>query len=102
MKRIVAIGFLMCLPMAAHAEYLGRLSRNPYYADSCSNPYSRCGNRFDALSPRNQFGPYGNRFSPYSTGPFGQGLRVYGNAAPDEPSTYDDPYGLYDDYGEYE
>lgn len=67
----------------ACAEYIGRLSQNPFYPDSCSNQFSTCGNQFDPSSPKNQFGPYGNQFSPYSTGPFGSGLRVYGDAAPD-------------------
>jgi len=69
----------------AHAEYLGRLGGNPFYGDSCANPFSRCGNPFNAKSPRNEFGPYGNPFSPYSVNnPYGSGVRVYGDAEPDE------------------
>ena len=81
----VAIGIFSTEAKHAHAEYLGRLSANPFYGDSCSNPFSRCGNPFSAQSPRNEFGPYGNPFSPYSVNnPFGRGVRVYGDAAPDE------------------
>lgn len=84
----------------ACAEYIGRLSQNPFYADSCANQFSPCANPFYPNSPRNQFGPYGNYFSPYSTGPFGNGLRVYGDAAPDPAGegTVTDNVGSYDDY----
>lgn len=48
------------------AEYIGRMSANEFAADSCSNPFSRCGNPFSPVSPNNPFGPYGNPYSPYS------------------------------------
>lgn len=80
---VFVYGVFCIFARPACAEYIGRLSQNPFYADSCANQFSTCGNRFDPDSPKNQFGPYGNPYSPYSTGPFGDGLRVYGDAAPD-------------------
>ena len=83
-KLLIAAAFVV-LSTSAHAEYLGRITANPFYADSCSNPFSPCGNPFSRKSPRNEFGPYGNPFSPYSVNnPFGRGARVYGDAAPDD------------------
>lgn len=81
---IVAIA-AVTFATSAKAEYLGRLSANPFYGDSCSNPYSRCGNPFSPDSPNNPYGKYGNPYSPYSVNnPYGPGLRVYGDGAPDD------------------
>lgn len=46
--------------------YLGRLSANPYAADSTANPYSPSGSPYSAKSVNNRFGPYGSPFSPTS------------------------------------
>jgi hypothetical protein len=55
-------------------EYIGRVGGNPFYGDSCSNQFSRCGNPFNPKSPLNRFGKYGNPYSPYSvTNPYGRG-----------------------------
>jgi len=88
-------GIFCIFSTKACAEYIGRISRNPFYADSCSNQFSECGNQFSPNSPKNQFGPYGNPFSPYSAGEFGRGLRVYGDAAPDPAG---EGAGAVDDY----
>ena len=62
------------------AEYLGRVGGNPFYGDSCANPFSKCGNPFNPSSPKNPFGRYGNPFSPYSVNnPYGRGLQLYGD-----------------------
>ena len=45
-------------------EFLGRLSANPYAADSTANPYSSAGSPYSSKSVNNPFGPYG---SPYSS-----------------------------------
>lgn len=85
MKKIAIAAVFVILSSSAHAEYLGRLGGNPFYGDSCANPFSRCGNPFNSHSPRNPFGKYGNPFSPYSVNnPFGRGVRVYGDGAPDD------------------
>lgn len=103
---LMIVGIVSFFTRPACAEYIGRISRNPFYGDSCSNPFSSCGNPFSATSPRNPFSPYGNPFSPYSVeNPFGPGVRVYGDAAPDYPvDNYsdgaEDYYGLDDGYGE--
>lgn len=47
-------------------EYLGRLSANPYAADSTANPYSTAGSPYSSKSVNNQFGPYGSPFLPTS------------------------------------
>lgn len=84
-KILIITAALVVFASSAKAEYIGRLSSNPFYGDSCSNPYSRCGNPFSPDSPRNPFGKYGNEFSPYSpNNPYGPGLRVYGDGAPDD------------------
>jgi len=49
------------------SQYLGRLSANPYAADSTANPYSQAGSPYSSTSVNNQFGPYGSPFSPTST-----------------------------------
>ena len=46
--------------------YLGRLSANPYAADSIANPYSPAGSPYSSSSVNNRFGPYGSPFSPTS------------------------------------
>jgi hypothetical protein len=72
--------FMIVFPSpSCGAEYIGRMSSNPFVADSCSNPFSSCGNPFSPSSPNNPFGPYGNPYSPYSeNNPF----------AVDSPSLY--------------
>jgi hypothetical protein len=53
--------------------YLGRLSANPYAADSTANPYSSAGSPYSSKSVNNPYGPYGSPFSatsarnPYAT-----------------------------------
>ena len=46
--------------------YLGRLSANPYAADSTANPYGTAGSPYSSKSVNNPFGPYGSPFSPTS------------------------------------
>jgi hypothetical protein len=46
--------------------YLGRLSANPYAADSTANPYSPAGSPYSAKSVNNPYGAYGSPFSPTS------------------------------------
>ena len=71
---------------SAHAEYLGRLSNNPYLPDSTSNPYGRYGSRYSPDSINNPYGRYGSQYSnesvtnPYATNPpsIGSDGSVYG------------------------
>lgn len=85
MKKIAIAAAFVILSSSAHAEYIGRMSANPFYADSCSNPFSRCGNPFSPVSPRNPFSKYGSPFSAYSpNNPFSPGVRVYGDGGPDD------------------
>lgn len=46
--------------------YLGRLSANPYDADSVSNPYGRYGSAYSPTSIHNPYGRYGSEYSPMS------------------------------------
>jgi hypothetical protein len=47
-------------------EFLGRLSANPYAADSTANPYSPAGSPYSAKSVNNPYGQFGSPFSPTS------------------------------------
>ena len=51
---------------AACPEFLGRLSSNPYAADSTANPYSTAGSPYSAKSVNNPYGQFGSPFSPTS------------------------------------
>ena len=78
--------FLCGAPIPASAEYLGRLSSNPYLADSTSNPYGRYGSPYSPDSINNPWGRYGSRWSnesvhnPYATNPpaIGSDGSIYG------------------------
>jgi hypothetical protein len=54
-------------------DYLGRLSANPYAADSTANPYSQAGSPYSSKSVNNPYGAYGSPYSatsarnPYTT-----------------------------------
>lgn len=84
MKFLVVVFALFATP--ASADYLGRLSSNPYLADSTSNPYGRYGSPYSSNSINNQFGRYGSPYSnesvnnPYATNPphVGSDGSVYG------------------------
>jgi hypothetical protein len=47
-------------------QYLGRLSANPYAADSTSNPYSPAGSPYSPTSVNNPYGSYGSAYSSTS------------------------------------
>ncbi|MEX1118107.1 MAG: hypothetical protein WEB60_04860 [Terrimicrobiaceae bacterium] len=51
---------------AADGTYLGRLSSNPYLADSISNPYGRYGSPYSSTSINNPYSRYGSPFSSMS------------------------------------
>ena len=91
---------------AACPTYLGRLSANPYAADSTANPYSTAGSPYSAKSVNNPFGPYGSPYSstsarnPYATdapkivaqdGTYLGELSDY----PYDPDSVANPYGRY-------
>jgi len=87
-------------------QYLGRLSANPYAADSTANPYSPAGSPYSSTSVNNRFGPYGSPFSSTSA------RNPYATDAPDivaEDGTYlgklsDNPYdpdSISNPYGRY-
>lgn len=52
--------------VASDGTYLGRVTVNPFDADSISNPSGRYGSPFSRTSIRNPFGRYGSPFSPDS------------------------------------
>jgi len=67
-------------PALAEDEYLGKLSSNPYEADSTANPYGAHGSPYSADSINNPYGTYG---SPYS------GRSATNPYATDAPRLYD-------------
>jgi len=84
MKRVLLIATILAVISGpASAQYLGRLSSNPYAADSTSNPYGRYGSPYSSDSINNPYGRYGSPYSnqsvnnPYAT----QAPRMYGNGS---------------------
>jgi hypothetical protein len=81
MTRILMIALIALSPSLASAQYLGKLSSNPYDPDSTSNPYGRYGSRYAPDSVNNPYGQYGSPYSnksannPYAT----QAPKIYGN-----------------------
>jgi hypothetical protein len=86
--------------------YLGRLSANPYAADSTANPYSPAGSPYSSTSVNNRFGPYGSPFSatsarnPYATDApdiVAQDGTYLGKLSdnPYDPDSVSNPYGRY-------
>jgi hypothetical protein len=73
MKYAILIGLFLATP--AQAEYLGKLSANPYAYESTSNPYGPYGSKYSYNSINNQYGPYGSPYSdtsvnnPYASSP---------------------------------
>jgi hypothetical protein len=64
----------------AQDTYLGKLSTNPYGADSTSNPYGTHGSEYSSDSINNPYGQYGSPYSNQSaTNPY----------ATDAPKLYD-------------
>ena len=52
--------------IAADGTYLGRLSANPYAADSTANPYGKYGSPYSPTSINNPYSKYGSPYSPVS------------------------------------
>ena len=91
---------------AACPQFLGRLSANPYAADSTANPYSPAGSPYSSTSVNNRFGPYGSPFSatsarnPYATDApdiVAQDGTYLGKLSdnPYDPDSVSNPYGRY-------
>jgi hypothetical protein len=86
--------------------YLGRLSANPYAADSTANPYSSAGSPYSSKSVNNPYGPYGSPYSstsarnPYTTRApkiVAQDGTYLGKLSdnPYDPDSVSNPYGRY-------
>lgn len=73
-KTLLLLAVTLLLSVIAHAQrhtYLGRLSANPYAADSTSNKYGTYGSRYSPTSVNNPYGKYGSPYSAYSaTNPY--------------------------------
>ena len=67
MNRLILIAIVALMPSIASAQFLGRLSSNPYAADSTSNPYGRYGSPYSNESVNN----------PYAT----RAPKIYGDGA---------------------
>jgi hypothetical protein len=59
-------------------QYRGRLSDNPYDADSTSNPYGRYGSEYSSDSINNPYGAGSPYRSDSPNNPYGEGLEMYG------------------------
>ena len=74
-KILMIVYIVSSAATAAHAEYLGNLSANPYDSNSTSNPYGRYGSPYSSDSINNPYGRYGSPYSnesvnnPYATNP---------------------------------
>ena len=87
-------------------EFLGRLSANPYAADSTANPYSTAGSPYSSKSVNNPYGSYGSPHSsqsarnPYATDApkiVAQDGTYLGELSdnPYDPDSVANPYGRY-------
>lgn len=91
---------------AACPKFLGRLSANPYAADSTANPYSAAGSPYSPESVNNPYGSYGSPYSsesarnPYATDApkiIAQDGTYLGKLSdnPYDPDSVANPYGRY-------
>jgi hypothetical protein len=86
MKKLTLALYLSLVASSADAQYLGRLSSNPYLPDSTSNPYGRYGSPYSPDSINNPYGRYGSKYSnesvnnPYALNPprIGSDGSIYG------------------------
>jgi hypothetical protein len=87
-------------------QYLGRLSANPYAADTTSNPYSPAGSPYSPARVNNPYGSYGSAYSstsarnPYATDApdiVAQDGTYLGKLSdnPYDPDSVSNPYGRY-------
>jgi hypothetical protein len=75
---LIVLGMLVAFPVMAD-QYLGKLSENPYNADSTSNEYGQYGSKYSSDSINNEYGA-GNPYRTDSpTNPYGEGLSIYGD-----------------------
>jgi len=88
------------------SQFLGRLSANPYAADSTANPYSAAGSPYSSKSVNNPYGAYGSPYSstsarnPYATSApkiVAQDGTYLGKLSdnPYDPDSVSNPYGRY-------
>lgn len=91
---------------ASSKTKLGRLSADPYSADSTSNPYSDAGSPYSPTSIRNPYGQYGDPYSSDSaTNPYATDTpKLYssdGTYLGKVSSNRYDPESISNPYGEY-
>jgi hypothetical protein len=83
MRLLIAIALALGVASSANAQYLGRLSSNPYDADSTSNKFGRYGSPYSSDSINNPYSKWGSPYSnqsvnnPYAT----RAPRVYGDGS---------------------
>ena len=103
---VALLGFASVSICVADDTYLGKLSANPYGADSTTNAYGAYGSKYSSESINNEYGKYGSAYSnksaanPYAT----DAPKLYdsdGNyrgklsANPYDPDSTSNPYGRY-------
>ncbi len=70
---VIVVPSVPVTPMVVGADgvYLGKLTANPYAADSIANRYGAYGSPYSPTSINNPYGRYGSVYSPYSaTNPY--------------------------------
>jgi len=109
MKKLLLIALLLFASVSicqADDTYLGKLSTNPYGADSTANAYGAYGSEYSDKSINNPYGEYGSEYSNKSaTNPYATDApKLYdssGNyrgklsANPYDPDSTSNPYGRY-------
>jgi hypothetical protein len=102
---LIILCMLATSPILAD-EYLGKLSENPYNADSTSNAYGQYGSEYSTDSINNSYGQYGSKYSndsatnPYATNPpklYDSDGNYRGNLSSNkyDPDSISNPYGRY-------
>ena len=63
--RLLVLLFLLTLPVASFAQYVGDLSPNPFSSNTIGNPFN-AGGPWSVVPPRNQAGGRAGPTSPYT------------------------------------
>ena len=103
---MTVLGLVWATVCHADDTYLGKLSSNPYGADSTSNAYGTYGSEYSSDSINNAYGQYGSEYSNKSaTNPYATDApKLYdsnGNyrgrlsTNPYDPDSTSNPYGRY-------
>ena len=79
MRIMITTLLALCASAALADEYLGKLSENPYNADSTSNAYGQHGSQYSGSSINNPYGAGSPYRADSPNNPYGEGLSIYGD-----------------------